>query len=124
MSDTSPVPAGLLLSDDLIFASRIRGAARDLGFAMATARSSAELLELARRSPPRCVLVDLDNPGLEIEALTKELLALDPVPRIVAYGPHVNAELLRQARAAGCEPVLPRSKFVEQLQACLPLWLA
>ena len=46
------------------------------------------------------------------------------MPRLVAYGSHVDAEALRAARAAGCDPVLPRSKFVDDLPAALPGWLA
>jgi CheY-like chemotaxis protein len=117
-------PAGLLLSDDLIFISRVVGIARGLGLTLRAARSADELVALARPTPPRCVIVDLDNPGLDLAALTAALAGLTPRPRVVAYGPHVNADLLRAARAAGCDPVLPRSKFVECLEAELPGWLA
>jgi hypothetical protein len=41
----------------------------------------------------------------------------------MAYGSHVDTATLRAARAAGCDPVLPRSKFVEDLPICLPAWL-
>lgn len=116
--------SGLLLSDDLIFTSRICGVARGTGRALAAARSSAELVDMARRSPPRCVIVDLDNPGLDLPALIAALGEIAPRPRVVAYGPHVNAELLHAARVAGCDPVLPRSKFVERLEVELPYWLA
>jgi DNA-binding NarL/FixJ family response regulator len=78
---------------------------------------------LARATPPRCIIVDLDNPGLDLPALLAALREAGLRPRVVAYGPHVNAELLHAARAAGCDPVLPRSKFVEQLEKELPGWL-
>jgi hypothetical protein len=42
---------------------------------------------------------------------------------VVAYGSHVDTERLRAARSAGCDPVLPRSKFVEELPKALPQWL-
>jgi len=121
--ETPPSPQGLLLSDDLIFTSRIVGTARGLGLTLAAARSAEGLVKLARRSPPRCAIVDLDNPGLDVSALLHALREIAPEVRVVAYGPHVNAELLRDARAAGCDPVLPRSKFVEQLEVELPRWL-
>jgi hypothetical protein len=41
----------------------------------------------------------------------------------VAYGPHVHAAALRAAREADCDPVLPRSKFVEDLPRALPAWM-
>jgi hypothetical protein len=70
------------------------------------------------------VIVDLDNPGLDLEVLMTALREIAPAPRVVAYGPHVNAELLRAARLAGCDLVLPRSKFVEQLETDLSNWFA
>jgi DNA-binding NarL/FixJ family response regulator len=117
-------PTGLLLSDDLIFTSRIVGTARGLGLSLLAARSADGLVELAQRSPPRCVIIDLDNPALDLPALLHSLKEIAPRLRVVAYGPHVDAERLRAARAAGCDLVLPRSKFVEQLEKELPGWFA
>ena len=123
MPDT-PAPQGLLLCDDLIFSSRITGTARSLGLAFAVARSPEELLALARRHPPRCVLVDLHHPGLVLPELMQKLAEVCPtMPRVVGYGSHVDTAALKAARAAGCDPVLPRSKFVEELPAALPGWL-
>lgn len=122
---TPPAAAGLLLCDDLIFTSRVTGTARALGLDVRAARSSEVLLEMARRQPPRCVVVDLGNPGLDLVGLMQQLgEACGTPPRVVAYGSHVDTETLRAARAAGCDPVLPRSKFVEDLPHALPGWLA
>src|SRR5262249_33068605 len=102
---------GLLLSDDLIFTSRIAGTARDLGLVLKVASSSAALLDLARRTPPCCVLVDLANPGLVLADLLHDLRDSSPaLPRVVAYGSHVDAAGLHAARLAGCDVVLPRSR--------------
>ena len=115
---------GYLLSDDLMFNSRITGTARDLGLVVKAARSTEVLEELARRQPPSCVLVDLANPGLEITGLIGRLRELCArMPRVVAYGSHVDTATLRAAREAGCDVVLPRSKFVEELPRALPGWL-
>ena len=116
--------SGLILSDDLIFTSRITGTARDLGLTVTPARSAERLLALAEQRVPTCVIVDLSNPGLALADLLAQLRALSPAPRVVAYGPHVDVETLKAARAAGCDPVLPRSKFVEELPTALPQWLA
>jgi CheY-like chemotaxis protein len=119
---TAP-PVGLLLSDDLIFTSRIVGTARELGFIVQAARTADALEALARQQQPRCILVDLANPGLVVADLMRRLRAACPtLPRVVAYGPHVDAAGLRAAREAGCDPVLPRSAFVEQLPEQLPYW--
>jgi len=117
-------PPGLLLSDDLIFASRITGTARSLGYEVKTSRTADGFLELARQQPPRGVILDLACPGLAPEALLEGWRAACPVmPRVVAYGSHVDTDTLRAARAAGCDPVLPRSKFVEDMPRELPAWL-
>jgi CheY-like chemotaxis protein len=112
---------GLLLSDDLIFTSRITGVGRDLGLPIQAARSAEALVSLARRQVPRCVIVDLGNPGLDLADLMRQLGDCG-TPRVVAYGSHVDTESLRAARAAGCDPVLPRSKFVAELPTALPGW--
>jgi CheY-like chemotaxis protein len=122
VTESTPASPGLLLSDDLIFTSRIVGTARALGLTLVAGRSGAELLELALLSPPPCVIVDLDNPGLALPEMVRALGQISPRPRIVAYGPHINAEKLHGARVAGCDTVLPRSKFVEQLANELPGW--
>ena len=117
--------SGLLLSDDLIFTSRITGTARALGLSMQTARDVPLLQALARQQAPTGVIVDLANPGLAIADLIVWLKEnIWPMPRVVAYGSHVDVETLKKARAAGCDLVLPRSKFVEDLPVQLPEWLS
>jgi CheY-like chemotaxis protein len=115
---------GLLLSDDLIFVSRVTGTARALGLTVRSARTADALLKLAAPQAPTCVLLDLHNPGLDLAYLLLRLGEVCPArPRVVAYGSHVEAGVLQAARAAGCDPVLPRSQFVEELPTALPVWL-
>lgn len=117
--------AGLMLCDDLIFTSRVTATARAHGLAVTPVRSAEQAAGRARDNPPRCVIVDLHTPGLDLPALLAELRAACPaMPRVVAYGSHVDAERLKAARQAGCDVVLPRSKFVADLEAKLPEWLA
>jgi len=124
MAETkTPPPLGLLLSDDLIFISRIVATASAKGLNLKSARSTAALLTLARQQRPYCVIVDLANPGLILPELLQELAEVcEPLPRVVAYGSHVDTDTLRAARVAGCDPVWPRSKFIEELARALPEW--
>jgi CheY-like chemotaxis protein len=117
-------PSAILLSDDLIFTSRVTGTARDLGLQVTPARTATALLALAQKQPLTCVIVDLSNAGLIIGELTAGLRELPLRPRVVAYGSHVDTATLRAARDAGCDVVLPRSQFVAELPAALPGWLA
>ncbi len=121
----SSTPQGLMLCDDLIFTSKVTGTANALGLVVQAVRSPAALLEAARHHAPRCVIVDLHNPGLDLPELIRQLADACPVmPRVVGYGSHVEAETLHAARVAGCDPVWPRSKFVEELPEALATWLA
>lgn len=122
MSETAP--RGLMLCDDLIFFSRVSGAARAVGLSVRMVRSASDLLAAARVEPPRGIIVDVHNPGLDLSALLAELKeACLVMPRVIAYGSHVEAAVLRAARQAGCDRVLPRSQFVEELETKIAEWL-
>jgi CheY-like chemotaxis protein len=109
----------------MIFTSRITGTAQALGLKVKPARTVDALRLLVAQQGPRCLIIDLANPGLDVG----ELLAFlrdkpTSVPRVIAYGSHVDTATLRAAREAGCDLVLPRSKFVEELPGALPQWMA
>jgi DNA-binding NtrC family response regulator len=113
-----------LLSDDMMFTSRITGTARDLGFEIKVARSQPGLETLIRSQPPGAVIIDLANPGLALPALLTAAKAANHKVTMVAYGSHVDAETIKNARKAGCDFVLPRSQFAERLPELLPEWLS
>jgi CheY-like chemotaxis protein len=109
----------------MMFTSRITGTARDLGLSVKPARSMEALSALLQQSTPSCIIVDLAHPGLHIAEFMNDLRSsCATMPRVVAYGSHVDTATLRAARDAGCDVVLPRSKFVEELPHALPQWLA
>ena len=117
-------PVGLLLCDDLMFTSRITGTARDLGLVVKPARSLEALHALIEQQTPGCIIVDLAHPELHIATFVQDLRSTSsPMPRVIAYGSHIDTATLRQAREAGCDVVLPRSKFVEDLPRALPEWM-
>jgi hypothetical protein len=115
------VPA-YLLCDDLLFTSRIIATARASGLDIHTARTPAQLQNLITQQVPSCVLLDLHCLGLSVPDLVQTLPS--PRPFVVGYGSHVDAARLKAARDAGCDLVLPRSKFVEGLAEALPRWCA
>lgn len=116
--------AGLLLSEDLLFVSKITGTATACGLKIAVVRAAADLVAQVEQVHPACVLLDLHHPGLDIAALVKALHDQPSRPVIVGYGSHVDVATLKQARDAGCDLVLPRSKFVEELPTALSRWFA
>jgi CheY-like chemotaxis protein len=119
-SHTGEVVA-LALVADLLFASRIRGAAAAAGVEVAVVQSAAAFVERARALHPRLILIDLDARSGDAPALIRDLKAdpaLSAVP-VVAFGAHVEGPALLAARAAGAERVMARSAFVRDLPALL-----
>jgi CheY-like chemotaxis protein len=116
---------GLLLTDDMIFSSRITGTAQALGLKVNVVKTTKDLMAQVSEHPPACVIVDLCHPGLQVDELIRKLKGgCSAAPRVVAYGSHVDTATLRAAREAGCDVVLPRSKFVESLPNELAAWMA
>ena len=67
-----------------------------------------EALESALERGPAGMLVNLASPRLDWRALVSDArrVAGAGLP-IVGYGPHVDPDLLRSARAAGCTETVP-----------------
>jgi DNA-binding NarL/FixJ family response regulator len=115
---------GLMLCDDLIFFSRVSGAARAAGLAVKQTRTPAALLDAAQQHAPGGVILDLQTEDLDLPLLLTSLKGICPaMPRTVAFGSHVQADVLHAARDAGCDVVLPRSQFVEMLDGRIQEWL-
>lgn len=110
----------IIFTDDLMFVSRVREAARADKLEVRAVRSVADLLE-ACRTPPRVVIVDLDSQrvaGIDAVAALRNEAPLADVP-IVGFFEHVHPERAREAKSAGCSRVLPRSAFVQHLPTIL-----
>jgi AmiR/NasT family two-component response regulator len=112
-------PLCLVLSDDLLDASRIIGEAREVGIQAIQCRDSATLL-IAASSNPRIVVLDLHNPGLEVANVVGVFRTTGA--KFVGFGSHVDATRLKAARTAGCDEVLPRSAFFQDLGSRLAQW--
>ena len=115
-SSSEPRPTGLLLCRDLIFTTKVRGTAEALGYRILVASDESLVTSLIERWHPRVVFVDLTagelaSPG----ALIAYQKLAGPDVWFVAFGPHVEADALDAAKAAGCQVVMPRSKFSAEL---------
>ena len=109
-------PAGILLSRDLIFTSKVAGTAQALGHRVAVVGGVARALELLAGPAPAVVFVDLGAGDLVASpALLQYKEVAPPGTPFVAFGSHVDTEALAAAKAAGCDPVLPRSRFTAEL---------
>ena len=116
-------PTGILLSRDLIFTSKITGTAKLLGHQVLVAGGEGLALAMIARWRPRAVFVDLGAGDLvRPEALIAyRAAAAEAGPEVggatafVAFGSHVDLDGMAAAKAAGCDPVLPRSRFTSEL---------
>lgn len=106
---------------DLMFGSRIRGAAQQAGVRLELVPRPDALVEACRTAGARLVLVDLDRRSADVLDAVRALKADDDVARIplVAFVSHVDAGRIAEARAAGADRVLARSAFVRELPKLL-----
>jgi CheY-like chemotaxis protein len=125
--EPQPAPAprnGLILVDDLMFASQIQGLARPAGINLQWVRNAEKALAQARVVKPACVVLDVNLLGTAIGEFVTAIKALgEPPPALIGFGSHVDAVSLQRARDAGCKLVLPRSKLVQEIGSGLPKWI-
>lgn len=114
-----------ILTNDLVFGSRVGDVTKKLGTSFAWCDSVDLLWNRCQAVPTKLVLVDLSFPGLNIASAMADLGALPNPPRaVVAYAPHVHEERLAAATEAGCTEVLSRGQFNSQMERILKQYLA
>ncbi|MBI3758994.1 MAG: response regulator [Deltaproteobacteria bacterium] len=107
----------LAVLNDMIFESRIAAVAAALGIELVIARDAAAAL--LRLDGVGGVLLDLNLDGGTTSQLVGNLRSRRPGLAIVGFLSHVQKDLAREAAAVGVDPVLPRSRFVEDLPELL-----
>ncbi|PYQ94105.1 MAG: response regulator [Acidobacteria bacterium] len=116
-SQLSWSPMILAVLDDLMFTSKIKTAASQLGVAVTFARSADAALGEMRKASPTLVIFDLNNARIDplgIVAMMKQDAALASIPTI-GYASHVQTEIIAAARQAGVGEVMARSAFTQQI---------
>ena len=99
--------------DDLLFRSKIRAVASHTGAAVSFMRDASD----PSLSDATLAILNLDDAGAiaAIETLTSKWPSL----RVIGFVSHVNADRIREARAAGPVEVMARSAFVNALPSLL-----
>jgi PleD family two-component response regulator len=111
----------LAIVDDLMFTSKIRTTATQLGVPLMFARSPDAALAEMRKQPPALVILDLNSTRtqpLAIVAAMKSDPALAGIPSL-GFVSHVQTDLIDEARRSGVGEVLARSTFTIQLPEIL-----
>jgi CheY-like chemotaxis protein len=101
------------LMDDLFFQMKVAETAKQLGLQLKVAANGDALLALLD-SAPKLIIVDLNARSQPIQAIERLREKKDGI-RVIGFLSHVQVELAQQARAAGCDEVMPRSAFTQNL---------
>lgn len=110
----------LVMVEDLIFLSKIQQTAKLVNTAIEVVLP-ANLIERLSQDPPSAVICDLNyRAGMAIEAIRelKRNPDLRGIP-VIGFLSHVQSDLIASAREAGCDTVLARSAFSQQLPQIL-----
>jgi hypothetical protein len=97
----------VMLSGDLMFASRVKSAAEHAGL---TFRIGGSLPE-DENDAIRFVVLDLSTRSGLTSAIAGQCSERCAQAKLIAYGPHVHVDRLKAARAAGIETVLTNGQF-------------
>ena len=106
----------LAVVSDLFFSVKLTEAAKRAGLALEFVKESKELLEKAR-SRPSLIIFDLNFDGVHPLKLIARLKGNSDTKGIslIGYLSHVQVELKQQAQEAGCDMVLARSAFSQNM---------
>jgi len=107
----------LYFTADLMSNSRVSGPAKAQGIPLRVIASKQGVLDTIDIETT-ALLVDLNPPARNAISTIQEAKAAHPDLRIVVHGPHVQVELLGQAKEAGAE-VLTNGQFHQQVDAIL-----
>jgi CheY-like chemotaxis protein len=105
------------LMDDLFFQMKVAETAKQLGLELKVATNGDALLSLLEPAP-NLVIVDLNARSQPLGAIER-LRAAQKDLRIIGFLSHVQRDLAAHAEAAGCNEVMPRSVFTQNLAAIL-----
>ncbi|MEZ6091572.1 MAG: histidine kinase [Pirellulaceae bacterium] len=102
----------MLLSTDLFFASRIKGAAEAAGLEISMGKS---IENATLKDDLAFVVVDLATTGSTLDQIADIVRKHSNQTRLVAFGPHVQSGRLDAARQAGFDAVLTRGQLDRHL---------
>jgi CheY-like chemotaxis protein len=111
----------LAILDDLLFTSKIRSTAKQIGAALLVAKSRDAALAEMRANTPSLVIFDLNNPRTDPLGIVASMKGDPTLAGIhtVGFVSHVQTDLMDAARKAGVDNVMARSMFAERLPQIL-----
>jgi PleD family two-component response regulator len=107
--------------DDLFFLSKIREATKTLDIDLEFVRNADGFKEKISSDKPSLIIFDLNSKTgspLEMIRKIKSTSELEKIP-VIGFLSHVQIELKDEADRAGCDLVVPRSRFSKDLREIL-----
>ncbi len=106
---------------DMLFSSKLRETAKQLGVTIAAAPTPAALVEAARGA--RMMIVDLRLPGVMDAISALQAQKSDPafanLGECIGFIDHEKTDVMDAAKAGGCTRVLTKGEFARKLPALL-----
>jgi hypothetical protein len=109
--------------DDLFFLAKIQETARKMNVKVEFVKTDKDLLERMKQNGdevPSLLIFDLNNANAKpLTAIPKLKAKLKKGTSIIGFLSHVQGDLKQKAHEAGCDMVLPRSAFSQNLPQLL-----
>ena len=105
------------IMDDLFFQMKVAETAKHLGLELKVATNGDALIGLLDPMPS-LVIVDLNARSQPLAAIERVRAAQKDL-KVIGFLSHVQRDLAAQAQIAGCNEVMPRSAFTQNLAAIL-----
>jgi PleD family two-component response regulator len=106
----------LAVVSDLFFSSKLTEAAKRSGLALEFVKEPKEVIEKAQHKPS-LIIFDLNFEAAQPLKLISKLKAKAETKNIslIGYLSHIQVELKQQAQEAGCDMVMARSAFSQNM---------
>jgi CheY-like chemotaxis protein len=119
-AETGPDNQIIAAVDDLFFSVKITDTARKVGAKVRFVKSDKELLEAASEQPS-LIIVDLNAAAMKPLPTITKIKGDKALKRIsvIGYLSHVQGDLKQKAHEIGCDMVLARSAFSQNLPVLL-----
>ena len=107
--------------DDMFFASKIKEAFKSTAVELDIAMDSTSLFEMLNAGDITLIIIDLNSKRFNPIELIIELKSSKKIKNIpiLGYLPHVEEGLKTNALDAGCDIVMPRSRFSREISQIL-----
>ena len=108
--------------DDLFFMAKIQETARKLNVKVEFVKAEKDLLDKIKQNgeeKPSLIIFDLNNANVKPLSLIPKLKARLKKTSIIGFLSHVQGDLKQKAHEVGCDMVLPRSAFSQNLPQLL-----